>query len=345
MENFYSITPLASFNASNEEIQLPYCSINKLTREQLDEYFTNLYGNLDGNNLCVGELYPTKSEMEDIENSYFLCFKTKQLHDDHFHYTAKALRLFQKIPAITTETFREDGASGSLERWFPPECLPELKDIPEFDVPNNLKQIHNEFRTYNEGDDEYNSLYMKLREWWLKRYRKFHWEEGTEDEFIKLEDRLRKLYFDEKDNPIFRYLRNAINWYMIAQDQRYIDPRIVFSCMILELLCLKHDGARGKGNKLANAIHVLLPGSDQEKRAAKKLMGKKYYGARNKIMHGFAYDDQTLDINEYEIGLMFDVCRKIILLMLEKSIEEKKDKDQIIKIVELHNPNLRPEGA
>jgi hypothetical protein len=47
-------------------------------------------------------------------------------------------------------------------------------------------------------------------------------------------------------------------------------------------------------------------------------------------MHGFAYDEQELNIKEPEIAQMFDICRRIILLMLEKGIEEGKGKQQIL---------------
>ncbi|HUT53237.1 MAG TPA: hypothetical protein VM658_07590 [bacterium] len=338
--DFYSITPLGCFNASDEfsisGIKLPYCSFIKLTEEQLNEWFKRKQGDSGENTLSVGTLIPTRYERENIiKNKYFLCFSSKELHDKHLTSVGCALRLLYKFPAFTTRTYREDGASGSLEKCLAHPDLPCLQNIPEWDVPEYLKQAHQNYKKRLEdnitGEACSSEQFMQMIEWKERQYKRFYWQNGNKNDFMRLEERIKTLFLDKINDPAFRYLRFAINWYMIAQDAEYTDQRIAFSCMILELLCLKPDGYRGKVSKLANSIHKLLPGSIQEKRYVKKLMESKYYSERNNIMHGFAYDDKTLKIEECEIELIFDACRRIILFMLGKSIEEQKGKEQILR--------------
>jgi len=246
MKDFYSITPLAYFNASDEEIHLDFCSFVKFTEEQLQARF----GDISRNTFSTGNLDPTRSEMEEMTNSYFLCFRTREYHEDHFDYTACALRLLYKFPAKTTKTFREDGADGSFIYMGVPrrpwEKLPDPQDIPEEDVPSHLRK---DYRTVKQGQASSGDLiihksgFTELREWWLNQYGRFYWQEDTKDKFIKLGNQLRKLIVNEEDNSDLRYLRFAIKWYLTAQDQDYFDARIVFSCLILELLCLRDEGS------------------------------------------------------------------------------------------------------
>jgi len=339
--DFWSITPLGCFNAPDEfsesGIILPYCSFIKLTPEQINDWFERKQGDSGNHTMSTGTLIPTMFEKEKfLRDKYFLCFNAKELHDKHFTFVGYALRLLYKFPAIATRTFSEDYAQGSLAKCYPHQPLHQWEDIPDIDAPANLRTALQEYKRFKRGEITFEQLpeeTLELREWRNSQYMRFYWRNSTEDGFLKLEKQIRTLFDDERDNQNFSYLRFAINWYVIAQDSKYPDHKIAFSCLILELLCLKPNGSRGKGNQLARGIDILLPGPEDVKSKAKKLIKKKYYKARSQIMHGFAYDDQTLNIEEWEIELMFDVCRRIILFMLEKCVTEQKGKDRTLRDV------------
>lgn len=319
MNQYYSITPIANFKSSRTKEDISFCTFEKMTGDALKKIFRNDYKAPDFS-YRVGAMFPTEQEIEIMRDCYFLCFSSETFHNRHFASVLWTLRLLDSYPSIAARTYTsEPKADGYFENWERYSKLPALREVPDIIIPEDARV-----------SDEAKRL------WWQNRYRRLSWDSKIEKEFIELEDKFRKFIEAEDKKQYKSYLWVAFKLLFDAQKQPYRELRVIQSCLVLELLCLRPNSGRGIGGKLGRAVHVLLPGNIGDKRDAEKAI-QKYYKKRSDIVHGIEFDSEfkkdktNITISQFDVEYAFDITRRIILFMLEKSINEGLSKRQILE--------------
>lgn len=331
MKFYFSLTPIESFNSPSSFVDCGEWSFKRFSLQELVDIFEIEQKDFGHYKDWVGIEFPSNAELSEIKNHYFLCFNDEQNHEKHFNYVVRTLYFFSSFPAITGKTFycRPDYEGFYDYRTFNPAKI-EMKDIPASHVPEIHRAEHIQIIEQNLSDMEALNLhYLGIIDWHIEEYGRLRLTENIVNDFNKLEGQFLKLY--EENRSETRFLRFAINLYISAVEKKDIDDKIIWPCIIWELLLLDKNSGRRKGLTIANRAALLLSGEfNQEELVKIKGLIEKYYSARNDIMHGFAYDEKSIKIKMPDILEAYEITRKLILIFLKKIIENKNGKKEIL---------------